>query len=444
MITYIPINFPDIDLLVQGTNLKADKIRVLLHQLFLSRLKQTGYKPKGKKRNKSWYYNKGFVPLKAVILADLLTKKYTHYLSFLEDKGLISCLGSASSKRAYTAGKMSIHYKIPDEYFHNPSTVRHFRKETIKDACTIKAVNRVNGRHEKNNHRGVALESVHQALIVMEKTIRFDITKVETWMQSQTKVIDPMQLELMEAIKNGYFSSSIDVFGERLHTPLKRISRDLRKFMYFKGHENCELASIDICNSQLYFSTLLAHPEIVKRFLPEFHPVIDIFKEYASEEDFLFYTKKCQDGKIYKFWKTVRKKKTRELAKKELIKVLFCSNTSKQRGVKKFARFFPSVYACFRKIKSLNEDQLPFIKETYLDCGVYEPDRYHCNLSCATQRLESRIFLTQIAAACIDKNTGPFVTIHDSIICLKEKRALVEQIIRDEFRKLSLIAPALK
>lgn len=441
----IPVSFPDIEDLVNGTNLKADKMRVFLHQIYLSRLNQIGYDTESSSKMQSWLYKARWVPLHSALLKQLLTCEYTKYRDFLEKKGLLFLRETSSSEAAYTPGHMSIHYTIPEGLFHAEGQIRHFRSEMITDLRTIKAILRVRDRYAiKVQPKHLKLEPIHEALLLMEKTVRFDIVKAESWFRSHPNENSEI-LELLGEINSGVFSSSVDLFGERFHTPLKRCKGELRQYMYFEGRTGSEIMSIDFCNSQLYFSTLLTNTEVVKKMLPEFLPIIGFANRYSSEPDFLLYIDQCCKGTIYSYWQDLRNHPNRDTAKAEMIGVLFCGNKSKQSGVKEFKEHFPSVAKFFWHIKALKEDELPFIKSIYIDHrGRREKGRLHRNLSCATQKLESRMIIKQISVACINKNIGPFFTIHDSVFCLKEGVDTTVQIIKDEFQKIGLRPPALK
>ncbi|HKC69034.1 MAG TPA: hypothetical protein VKG26_12440 [Bacteroidia bacterium] len=466
MTVYIPINFPNIDELVRGTKLKPDKVRVLLHQMYLSRLSQSGYTGKQKNNILNYIFNEGYVSLHCSVLRSLLTSYYKNYMDFLIEKKLLRTRESSSSNKAYTTNFASIHYKLAPELFHVKEAFRHFRKETITDKCTIKAIKKTSDDfklHGSRNAKSIQMESIHGALYSMEQSIRFNIQSAEGWIKNHLatlsydnayseeqmeKLSDNMinQLELINSINEGVsFSCKIDQFGERLYTPLKRVARYMRQFMYFENNPETELACLDISNSQLYFSTLLVNKDIIETIIPEFLPITKITEKYGSQLDFKRYTEACINGTIYDEWIRIANHTDRNAAKKELIQILFCKNNAKMPSIKIFRNSFPSVAKFFREIKALKEDTLPFITKTYLDKkGSFKPDSYHCNLSCATQRLESRIFIKRIGQSLLDKGIEPFFTIHDSVYYPKHLTEKVQKIIEDEFHLLGLAYPKLK
>jgi hypothetical protein len=460
---YIPISFPNIDMLVTGTKLKPDKIRILLHQMYLSRLGQAGYDDNTRVHRYNHIFNDGYVSLRSKLLNRLLARDYKNYISFLKECKLISVRESYSSKEAYTPTETSKHYKINNKLLHKTDSKRHFRKETVTNYCTVKATLAVRDSyeliHKDKGLREIPMEPIHQHLLKMEQTIRFDIPTAEEWIKQVlegvivTDNITPddlehsgMELELANSINEGIlFNSKVDQFGERLYTPLKRVAKYMRQFMYFENSLETELACLDISNSQLYFSTLLVNKDIIETIIPEFLPITKIAEKYGNQPDFKRYIEACINGTIYDEWIRIANHTDRNAAKKELIQILFCKNNAKMPSIKIFRDHFPSVAKFFREVKDLKEDTLPFITKTYLDKkGSFKPDSYHCNLSCATQRLESRIFIKHIGQALLDNGVKPFFTIHDSVYFPKYLTEKVEQIITDEFHLLGVAYPKLK
>jgi len=295
----------------------------------------------------------------------------------------------------------------------------------------------------------------------MEKSVRFNIEVAQTWVKNhleslfisqnylkreedkiKTNLID--EIELIHSINEGMFDTKIDQFGERLHSPLKRVSRRVRPFMYFEENKE-ELVCYDISNSQLYFITLLLNDNIVNSIIPEFRPILEFSSQFKDKEDFKEFITTAIDGSIYTNWQAKRNLESRDIAKSELIKILFAGKNIKMPSAVFFRKTFPSVWAFFDKIKSLDEKQLPFIRNSYLDSnGYYKENSLHCNLSCAVQRLESRIFIKRIGQALIDNGIKPFFTIHDSVYFPKSLTEKVHQIILNEFELLNVTPPKLK
>lgn len=451
---YIPINFPDINQLVIGNGLKADKVRALLHQLYLSRIQQMGYTGKKSESLKDWIKKGGYVALSTRLLKRLLSDKYTEYLSFLLRNQFISTRESTTSAASYNPGISCKQYKINPDLLHTSANLLHFRKEVIHDRVTIKAILRTSAFYSsqfKFNPRNSPMNFIHQKLIDMEKQVRFDIDGAKKWISELGKdgkniTLMRERLEFVNGINEGHANNEkVCVFGHRLHTPLKRVSRSMRPFAYFDGHEDKALVCLDISNSQLFFASLISNLELIDIVVPEFAPIKPIALKYTKEEDFVQFANLCASGNIYDYWQEIRQFETREQAKKDLLKVLFCKNNSKAIGISFFRETFPSVSKCIYDIKNLTEITLPFITETYLyKNGKYKEDSFHCNLSCLAQRLESRIFIERICSKLISKGVGPFFIVHDSIFIHRPYVNLVHEVISEEFKRLNVLIPTLK
>lgn len=465
MNVYIPINFPDIDIMVKGTKLKPDKIRAFLHQLFLSNLSQSSYGDKVKENSYNYIYKDGYVSLHSDIMKKILTARYKKYLTFLEENKLVFRRETPSSKAGYTPGVTTIHYKIRNDLLHRKGSNRSFRIESLTDYTTIKSIFKVRELYDAKSSlssRSLPLDIIHYNLSDLEKTIRLNYSKAEKWVDSEIyyteklfftndktlnhlKDILDMDLRLIQSINDGYFKEKVDQFGERLHTPLKRLSKRMRPFIYFDGYQDEDLMCLDISNSQLYFATLLVNQDIVNTLIPEFSIINTFSEDYLNRPDFIEFIAECRNGTIYEKWKSVVNYSSRDEAKKSLFQVLFSRTKSRIPGVKLFRKEYPSVAAFFNRIKSLTEVELPFIIHTYLDHrGIYKEKNYHCNLSCALQRLESRIFLKRIGQALFDNGVERFFTIHDSVYFPKSETETIQKIIASEFEKLGVLPPKIK
>ena len=445
--TYIPINFPNIDLLLKSTDLKPDKLRVFLHQLYLSRLRLLGYKDKRKVEEIDESYQAGFVPLSSVLLRRLLTDNYTEYLRLLIESAFISPQASNTSEASYMPGKCRC-FRINPTLLHLKGSNQHFRKESITDLCTLKSIVKTKRAFKARNARQIEMKPIDLQLFEMERLVRFKCDEAAECFKDDK--LDPnswmaMHLDLIRSINEGVFDTKVDVFGERLYSPLKRVPRIMRPYMYFDNQPHDELVCLDVRNSQLYFSTLLSHSEVIEEFTPEFRPVIKATIPFSGNADFKEYVSLCIDGTIYDLWQQKRKLRTRDAAKEEIIKLLFCRNNLLLPGTEEFSEYFPSVYRAFRVIKDLKEDALPFITTTYFgDDDKYKDNAYHCNLSCLVQRLESRIFVRLVGGALIESDIQPFFTVHDSIYVSKHSEQDVKRIINDQFKLLGVAPPAIK
>jgi hypothetical protein len=453
----IPFSFPDIDLLVVGTKLKPDKVRILLHQMYISRLRLIGIKKKELSFRTNRAYKEGYVPLNANHLKSLLGDRYKLYIEFLCYKELLFKRKSFFSDATYRPGEMSIQFMFNPKLMNSNRSLRNFRKESISDKTTIKSIRRELAKRKLSNRiskRSVEPNGVHLELLKMEKSIKFYSNAAEAWaikyLETNPSILNiedkiRNDLDQIESVNEGFFSFKIDCFGERIHTPIKTISKRMRPFMYFDNSECADIISIDICNSQLYFAHALLNPSIVDLIIPEFSVINKFISKFVEEEDIKRFIELTTNGTIYSSWQEIRGLETRNQAKNELFQILFSKSKSRFSGKKEFQFLYPSVWKCFEFIKSLTDKELDFIPFTYVNKkGRYSDDLFHKNLSCALQRLESRIFIKIICKELLNNGIKPFITIHDSILTFSNNQSFVETIINDSFIKLGTSPPKYK
>lgn len=161
--------------------------------------------------------------------------------------------------------------------------------------------------------------------------------------------------------------------------------------------------------------------------------------------------KYCAEGIIYDFWQEYRGHDSRNEAKEELIKgVLFEKPLRRKKFYKKarqgFYLLFPDVWQCILKIKNITEEELPCLREVYVDrLGQYDELALHKNVSLMCQRLESRLLLGKVAQKLLcDDATKPFITIHDSIFFAESELDKIKNTFSQCFQDLGLPQPTLK
>ncbi|MGP8217083.1 MAG: hypothetical protein ACLQQ4_16055 [Bacteroidia bacterium] len=458
VMAYVPVSFPNIDELVKGTGLSADRMRCFCHQLFMQRLKDSS----NDRITKTDKYKEGWVSLSSDKLKKL-NASYKKYVDLLELKGeLFVRRNPHTGKPKYARNGSSAQYKIDEKYLHKEGSIRHYRKEYITDHTTLSAIKKVkeSNRTEPPDRKHVPLEAIHEKLFDMVSMVRFDIVKAESFLtkvsQGEIKVRQTKSgiernykdlLLLLDAINEGaIMRCNVDKYGQRLHTSVSNLWKDLRPFMYFKGLEHKQLVVLDFANSQPYFSSIAINANLIVEILPEFAACVPKIEAFTKKPDFKRFADLCARGKIYEHWKSIRRLKDRDAAKQEIFLLMFGKNSSHYPAKAIFKQFFPSVFKCFAEIKSLTELDLPFIKDVYMtQTGTFEGRKsLHKNLSCMMQRMESRIVLCRIAPKLITEGLVPFVTVHDSFIIPAEYEQKARAIINAEFNSLGVTPPTIK
>jgi len=228
----------------------------------------------------------------------------------------------------------------------------------------------------------------------------------------------------------------VDTTSGRLHTYLTQLKSELRKFVKYKGKT---LYSIDIVNSQPYFSTSLLNVKeyennkMVERITTVLtrnklnSEVITIMlgvliKSIESEEDVLLFKGIVQSGKFYEeFGKILVEngiiengsdpKKIRKIVKEITFQTFFSKNISVRylENVKIFKEFFPNVYKVF--------------------CGIKET--HHPTLAIILQNLEADLILHQVCTFIkTSRPQIPLFTLHDSIITTEEHVKYVQKVMQ--------------
>jgi hypothetical protein len=235
-------------------------------------------------------------------------------------------------------------------------------------------------------------------------------------------------------IAKGDFYFYVDKTSGRLHTNLTTLKKELRNFLTYDGRQ---LVSLDIKNSQPFFSLLLLNP----LFYDEYSSVLNYskvkvrdsidyitmykIKQPTDSKGFEKYTLDVQNGILYDIFQTEIENLTgqkfgggRGAAKQIMFLTLFSRNRSEclmevngesLSPKRLFQNLYPEVYKVFKGYKKTD----------------------HSLLACILQRLESILILDIITKQCSHLNT-PIFTIHDSIACYPEHADEVKDIMINE------------
>lgn len=457
---YVPIAFPKIEELLTGTNLSPDRMRAILHQFYAARLLETANEDK----RDSDLYRAGYVIVSSVFLKVAGTDDYKKYLDFLEQKKLVVPKRNTSGNKSYIRNSFCTAYKITPKLLISHISNRHYREETIRCQRVLKSIHllskKFRERIQPKNH--LPFDSIHEQIIDMLKTARFDMQAADEYIGKiklgEIKLKDEKKknrpygdwLELIAAFNRGEYTCVRDKFGERLHTPITNLWRELRQFLYFEDAPETKLVEVDIANSQPFFSGMCTHPHIIENLIPEFSFCTNALRLYEAHESIQLYEYYTRTGKLYNYWMNARGLgRDRDAAKEDFIALMY--NRKRPRSVAArqakliFKINFPMMDWIFDYIKSLSENELPFMKDVYIDqYGRFGGRKYYFkNLSAAMQRCESRVFLQKICPSLIE-NGIRFITIHDGILVEPEHSQKACKLMEDEFQKLGIQPPLIR
>lgn len=462
MTAVLPIQLINIEDLVKGTNLCADRIRVLLHQIYSCWI----FDELNEKKRDRHFHKEGWVNLSSIRLSSLLTANYRSYDKFLEDHQIIEIKRTHTGTKSYVSSVRCTPYRINPTLL-VPINKRRFKHERIYYYKTLKAIQLDQNNFQQDLYSDditsiIPFCTIHKKMESMLSNFYFDVdglsefvSKVATGqIKLQRKSIQGIiDAEMIAYLINDQsdLKPVVCAFGERFHTSFTRLPREYRKFLRIKGFSE-PLCSVDISNCQPFLvSLIISHPQIVKQILPEFTAVLDkIAKLHFLTA--LHFDELCTDGGIYEFWLENRHDlSNREEAKDEFIKRILFDSESRTEKKYDFAKLrfkilFPDVAEAVSIMKNMDEKELPLIKDLFLDKkGKFGGKKYyHKTISAMCQRLESRILTGLIVPALIKNDLGPFLTIHDSVLIPESKSEHAKKIFEDCFIRLVGKHPTIK
>jgi len=448
--TYIPIGLPQIESLIIESDIVADRVRLLLHQVFLRHtMKRNSDDEQNDFEQSHWVY------LHSKLLKVIATKRYKRYIKFLEDNDILEIKRNSTGGKSYHNGKYSQQYRLNDQLLQKNGSPFSFRIELVRDHKCLRTVEKISEYFSKTSEPGAGklpLEPIHVSLNEMVNMVYFADEDALDFIKYSPALSDrdrDRQFILYRSVTNGHMQPTVDKFGQRFHHRLSNLKRELRSYIGFRGYENRALVELDFANSQPYFLSCVTGT-VVRKLLPEFEPVLPLISDITICSNFRFFSKLCTEG-VYEYWMRETGTTDRNKAKEDIMKVMFgrrrpTKNAESKQLHKAFKNLFPSVYKLLQKIKSVDERKLPFIREIYLDdYGIYRGNEaMHLNMSCMMQRLEARMVLKTISPKLIAEGLVPFITIHDSFITLAEHEQAARKIIEAEFRTLDLVPPSIK
>jgi hypothetical protein len=452
----IPAWVENIDEIATANKLDGDRMRVLLHQFFLSYLKNSKLRSGKAGRN----FLPEYFPVRSLLLRQTCTDNYIKYVNALIAAGVIEKRNYDSGKQSYVVGGHAQLYRwmIPNTYYGGYS----FRKEIVSAQKSVNAVLRTRDKYVKeNNKNALELAKSNPAYIDMLDYFN-DLVIIEPGQDevSAHQITSDLKFLECELLANGDLSwFTMDDFGHRLHHPVATMPKDYRKYLRFKEYLDQPLAVLDVRNSQPYWSSVILNKDLINAYLPEFIPLLEHIIRFERKPDLLLYRKLCVEGRLYEFLMEGMGLSTKDHETSHKIrddfKVLFFSSIlySKTRVFGEKSRFrdsfrmqFPNVHAMFQTIKSMDETILPELKHIICPAGKKfkhkNSNDAHKVFPCMMQRIESVMMFQVIAPKLIDAGIR-FVTVHDSFILLPQDVDQALKIVRNSFENLGIPAPTI-
>jgi hypothetical protein len=431
--------------LVSGTDLSVSRMQIVLHNFYLCMILS-------KYKNKELFWSEqGFFPVHNSILQQIAGSNYREYVTVLENKGVIDRRRNTIGGKNYLPGVHSQLYR-----FIRPEGVIYFRKETVNDYRCIKSVLRTRDRYaikEYNDAKHMAMNQTHLRLREFLDECYIDVptaSDIKEGFGSDAEHYPDLDMDYFRAINEGDIKwFTVDGFGERCHTHITNLKSRYRPALRFRKYSDQSLVHIDIKNSQPYFSAALAaNDSLIDDLLPEFKALKPLISAVTAMPDNKSYFDLCSSGLLYEYMGNPIGKDRNQVKRQFFRAVLFSKNLvyGEDRVMMEiFKKSFPSVSKLFSSIKKLTEVDLPELKDIIKEkrAKYTQTKNSHKILSCAMQRLESRLITQHIAGKLINMGIGPFLTIHDSFLVLPQHQQTTVQCIEDTCRSFGIEPPRL-
>lgn len=512
---YIPANFDANKLIADKYGKQRKKMCPWMLMYICDRIfaPYLYYKEKYRKRD----VHQSFTSLKSTYLKNI-NSNYIRHLNFLIEQGVII------SDRKWQIGFKSIGFKLAENYMHEDLI-----QVPIENNSFIKKINYHKEMQRAKNPELDKLYKVRAGLLAVlnnkgftinsEKALA-EVNKVYAEKEAELKPDDrlrgyqlykhKMEKYALKAVVGEINSKPcnvvIDKSGYRLHTPVTRLPKYLRKYLSINGQQ---LKAWDIKNSQPYLSILLLshhnfyhsrakiRGELILRDLdselyglikPQLQHIKPItLQDYPETLENIGdltlknYMQNAINGLIYDNLVVIPKgehgyDERRDAIKERFMELLFDEprDTIRNRYVKeqyatpfKVFDLIKSVHTGRHKYKELsssrnrrkrlleeqralqfnnqqNKNDLPVKRIEIPPKECRKVDLGYTKLATLLQRVESKIVLDIICKRLLQKYPSiPLITIHDSIATTDEYLKIVEDEMKECFAQIIGVAPKL-
>lgn len=358
-----------------GVELKTPYIIDIVHNLLLK-----------------YYFKKdNSFNLSATILKEKYGHIYNYYMDYLVKNEIIILT------RKHQKGKNARIYKLNENIIKNE--IKRYKNQ---DNVLLKKYRNAISMVDDPNYGKSILPEVKKKLVNDLFSVNIDYTKSIFFLDStnQDNDIYNKNKYSVECIKDNHIFYHFDDYG-RMHTNFTILKSFIRKnCLLIDNEETCE---IDIPNSQPLFLYKLIKDN-------------DIF--IVKDEELELFKILTSNGKFYQYLlDNCGTQMSRKEIKEVVYKVLFGRNY-KNNADNLFKKLFPTIHT--------------FIKSYKKEMGDYRMLSYNL------QRAESNLIFNRIIKTIMELDHSiKLITVHDSIICAKKHRDVVEIIfntlLKDEF-----------
>lgn len=342
---------------------------------------------------KYYFKKENIFNLSSIVLKEKYGYRYNYYIDFLIQQDILKLV------RNYQKGKNARIYRLNESIINGK--INRFKND---DKILLKkyknAVSLVENQDIKSNTINL---DVKKKLVddLFHVTIQFD--KAIFFLDSTLQDVDIYNRNKysVECINDKHIFYHFDSYG-RMHTNFTILKSFIRKNCLLI--DNDETSEIDIKNSQpLFLNKLIESDGLSIVDSSEF----DLFKLITTT------------GKFYQYLMDNSEIKQKKTIKQMVYKVLFGKNF-KSKGDDLFRKLFPTIYKFIKEYKRLHNN--------------------YKILSHDLQNLESCLIFNKIIKEIMYIYPEiKIITIHDSIVCQKKHKEVVENIfykyLNEEFKK---------
>jgi hypothetical protein len=328
--------------------------------------------------------------LSSLILKEKYGDKYNYYMDYLAEKGIIQLV------KKHQKGKNARIYKLNDKII--GGEIKRFKNQ---DNVLLKKYKFAISLVDNDDYGKGILPEVKKKIVNDLFSVNIDYTKSIFFLDSTNQDIDIYNKNKysVECIKDNHIFYHFDDFG-RFHTNFTILKSFIRKnCLLIDGEETFE---IDIRNSQPLFLCKLINDN-------------DTF--IVDKSEFELFKTLTDNGNFYQYMMDNSGIKDKKQIKEVVYKVLFGRNLRNKHDIL-FKRVFPTIHE--------------FIKSYKREMGDYRKLSYHL------QRAESNLIFNKIIKKIMELYPEiKVVTVHDSIICARKYRDIVEivfnKMLKEEF-----------
>jgi hypothetical protein len=441
----------------EGKKIKKDHVHFILHCIMQQRAS------KDDEHLKRIGKTNGFVPLHSKILEGKIPR-YHDVIEYMIYAGIIECDGK------YSRGKISLGYRIA-----SPFGGKDIKRVEITDTSLCRKIKRDNPFNKQNpsvkEFPYLAQWFKSEKLEIDEQAARnwineLEVLEYQTIMFNKSYTPSKRQKEkeaLYEKVRNykilvsriaekDYFFHK-DETGNRLHTNLTNLPKELRNFLTYDGKE---LVSIDINNSQPYMSLPLLNKEFWQSIEKPGKPTLKRINKELYEET---RKDKREKNNTIKFLDSSKSLIQLDLQKREFIKNVVngtfyeylinvfenkagmnLGNTPKEKRDKVKKMVLTLVFdndeefynKDFNSASQVFKREFPSIAKVF----AYVKKGNYTNLAILLQRIESYLLLDRVCGRIAKESPNiPLFTIHDSIITTKGNESYVQAVMKEELGK---------